>query len=509
MTSDASGLVEQGNASSRGVRHRYFGVLAGVSLGSVIGAVSAFGSRLAPTQLLALALLVFGGASLPIVLSDLSYWVFALILVSPIEALYWRAFDAQIKIYYLVTIFAITAYLLQGAVRGRIGYTRNVLFIPICLFYAVRVVTLAYSPFKVDTSQYLILFALLLGIFFAVTALITDRMRYRRCTLLILLVGTLVCGLGVIQLAAYRLLGLTIAVILPRQYQTLVSLSRASSTFHEPDNFAAYAAYVFMLLLSYWLSRAFRRYRPLLGVGLVLSILALLFAQARAAMVGVACGSVLLLGLLYWGQGRVQLRRLAAVVALAVTLALVLALTSPQTFSTLTYRVRRLFSAEAINPETGLVSAGTSSARVNTILRALEMTVRTPQTSLVGVGFGTWEQYATAIRAEGGAGSNVLPSRSPASILVAAYYDAGVPGLFTLLLIPLAYASGHLRALRYATDEFWRGSLIASLCSFSALFVSFVFTDYSYLGFVWIQLGLAAVAINLATKSGTKVQHEA
>ena len=509
MTTDPFRMVGQENAGSRGVRHRCFGLLAGVSLGSIIGAVSAYWSHLAPTQSLALALLVFGAVSLPIVLSDLSYWVFALILVSPIEALFWRAFDAQIKIYYLVTILAITAYLFQGAVRGRISYTRNTLLIPICLFYAVRVVTLAYSPFKVDTSQYLILFALLVGIFLAVTALITDKIAYKRCTLLILVVGTLVTGLGVIQLAAYRLLGLKIAVFLPRQDQTLVFLSRASSTFHEPDNFAAYAAYVFMLLLSYWLSRAFRRYRPLLGVGLVFSMLALMFAQARAAMVGVVCGSLLLLGLLYWEQRRVQLRRLAAAVALAITLALVLALTSPQTFSALTYRVRRLLSTEAINPQTGLASPGTSSARVNTILRALEISLKTPQTSLVGVGFGTWEKYATVIRAEGGAGSNVLPSRSPASILVGAYYDAGVPGLFTLLLIPLAYAGAHLRALRYTTDEFWRGSLRASLCSFSALFVSFVFTDYFYLGFVWIQLGLAAVAIGLAAKSGTKVQDEA
>ena len=479
-----------------------------VSLGAAIGLVPWLTWRLPPTLSLLLALLPLVCVAAPILLARPVYGFFLLVLLMPVEGIFVRAFDAEIKFYYLAAGALAIICLLASLRRGRITYVRNVLTIPILFFYLVNIASILYSPFKADTLQFLLLFAFLLLIFFLTSFFVTDRRTYEQCLVLILLAGMAVSGLGILQLVLYRFAGLKLLVVLPSQELMLVNLSRISSLFHEADDLGAFLAYLVLLQTSLLASRL-ARHRALLWAGLPLSGLALVLSQTRAALVGVACGLCVLLCLL-WIEGRtVLLRRLVQAVGLVLVLVLLLAALSPGLFRSFTYRATRLLATQSINPITGLVNPTSTSPRILTTRHMLARATENPGRALLGVGFGTWEPYAQELRAQGGPENNVLVSRAGASLPVTAYHDAGVAGVFSVCMIALVYVGSHLRALSRVGDGAWRAYLNASLCSFVALFASLLFSNYFFLGFVWLQLGLGAAVVSLAVKDGYGIGNDA
>jgi len=468
-------------------------------LGAAIGLATSLTWVLSPTQSLLLALLPLACLAIPIMLTRPVYGFFLLVLLMPVEGIFLRAFEAEIKFYYLAAGALAIICLLASMRRGRITYVRNVLTIPIIFFYLVNAASIVYSPFKVDTLQYLMLFAFLLLIFFLVSFFVTDRKFYEQCVILILLAGMAVSSLGILQLALYRFAGLRLFVVLPSQELMLVNLSRISSLFHEADDLGAFLAYLVLLQVSLLASRH-TRHRALLVAGIPLSGLALVLSQTRAALVGLGCGLCVLLFLL-WIEGRtVLLRRLVQALGLVLVSVLVLALVSPGVYQSFAYRATRLLATQSINPITGLANPSSTSPRILTIRHMVSQVSSSPSRALLGVGFGTWEQLAMELREEGGPENNVLLSRGGASLPVTAYYDAGVAGLFSVSLIFLVYVGSHLRALSMVRDGPWRAYLNASLCSFVGLFASLLLSNYFFLGVVWLQLGLGAQLVGLAVE---------
>jgi hypothetical protein len=470
-----------------------------IVLGAAIGLAAALTWRLPTTLSLLLTLLPLVFVAIPIMLSRPVYGFFLLVLLMPVEGIFVRAFDAEIKFYYLAAGALAIICLLASLRRGRVAYVRNVLTIPIIFFYLVNLASILYSPSKVDTLQYLMLFAFLLLIYFLVSFFVTDRKVYEQCLILVLLAGMAVSSLGILQLALYRFVGLRLFVVLPSQELMLVNLSRISSLFHEADDLGAFLTYLILLQTSLLASRL-ARHRVLLLAGLPLSGLALVLSQTRAALVGVAFGLSVLLFLL-WVEGRtVLLRRLVQALALVFVSVVVLALVSPGVFGSFAYRATRLLATQSINPITGLANPTSTSPRILTISHMLSQTSSSPSRALLGVGFGTWEQRAKELRDEGGPENNVLLSKGGASLPVTAYYDGGVAGLLSVCLIALVYVGSHLRALSKVKDSTWRAYLNASLCSFIGLFASLLFSNYFFLGFVWFQLGLGAALVSLVVK---------
>lgn len=483
-------------------------VLLGVCLGIALGAMPSLSWQLPFTQALLLMLLPVIAVTIPIVLARPLYGFFLLLLLLPVEGVFVRAFDAEIKFYYLVAGSLAIVVLLVGLARGRIAYVRNALTIPVLFFYVINLVSILYSPFKVDTLQYLVLFAFLLAIYFLVSFFVGTRRVYEQSLAVILFVGMVVSGLGILQLALYRLMGLKLLVLLPSQETMLANTSRISSLFHEPDDLGAFLAYLVVLQVSL-LTVGLPKHTRLLMGGLPIAALAVVLSESRAALVGIACGLGVLFCVLMMEGKTAVLRRLVQALGVAVVVVFTVAVVSPGVFEMFSYRATRLLATQSINPTTGLVNPRSTSPRILTMQHMLSQATASDNRALLGVGFGTWEQHARQLREEGGAQNNVLLSKGGASLPVTAYYDSGVAGLFSVLLIAVVYVGSHLRALALATDQFWRACLVASLCSFVGLLVSFAFSNYFFLGFVWAQLGLGGAAVSLAVKNRANVRDEA
>jgi hypothetical protein len=316
-------------------------------------------------------------------------------------------------------------------------------------------------------------FSFLAVMYFVLTNNIENETTLKKYFNAIVLIGDIVAGLGILQVAG-QYLGLQSNFFRTIQYE-VVEVGRPVGTFTDPGWFGIYAMFVFLSILPL-LSSQFGWRRIYFSASLFIQIVAILLSFTRAAWIG-AILAVIIYSLMPHRTTQKQKTPKKRLFYVLLSIFIILYLgrqLSPNTFVSFKNRIAGVDAASSIKSRIILTQITFEGVR---------------NKLLFGHGIGSWESELLSDKV-----------RMGPNMFISVMYDAGLLGLVSLLwlliglLVPLITEAWHPKNGLLA--PYTRGILLGIL----GILVSFQFSSGYNNEWFWVAIALGGGTTKLFKK---------
>lgn len=242
------------------------------------------------------------------------YAIYALLIFTPLARASVQGW--AITTIHLVTLIALTAFLLEKSITWDWKWIKTPLDKPIIFLLALCMLSSIFSLHKVTSLWAFILLLNYLVIYYLVIHTIRTRVQFRQLVYLIIGIGTFLAIFGLVKNF------LTNPFLWWDYPEIYKNVYRVTATFGNANNFAGYMEMVIPLLLGMFLT-GLRRPKIIIMVCLVfLFITALIFSFSRGGWIGMLFGLVFMVIALLTNQHFNRKRLVAGIICgfLAVSL---------------------------------------------------------------------------------------------------------------------------------------------------------------------------------------------
>lgn len=367
---------------------------------------------------------------------------------------------AGLRIEHFVFIGAVLAWALRVRPPVRlVNFSRADLWLVAYLALAL-VSSILFAPQLGESLKFLALMLFGVVVYWAVRALAAAPQAFTRAVGVLIVAGAAAAAFGLVAWLAYPL-GINLGV----QIYTLEKFTTHSpfGTLFDSNTLGMYAMAAALLQITLLLDSQFAKWRVLLGVGTILTLVTVALSLTRTAWIGMAVGLVLVLVLSprrRWALAIGGVTLVLVVIALAANSALA---GGPDALANLS--VARILTSRSI------------LFRLDAYVRAWNDFLASP---LLGNGANVFHQKYLA------------PSGTRdwiSNFFLMSLHDTGILGT-TLVLAWLGWLVRETyRALAHAQGMV-RTMLLALSIAYVALFVTYQATTVFWLGFNWVYLGL-------------------
>lgn len=419
----------------------------------------------------ALILLVLFGLFI-IILIKLEFGLYLLIIASVFNRYSVEYAGLTMRPDQLMAVLVVLGLSLQVFIRRK-QLHRSPLDLPIICYVLINVLaSLINSPYFYlrQSLQRCALILVASLCYFAIFNFIDAEEILKKSLKVFLAIGVLEVAYGV---SAVLLLGLTgINIGIQRGYPFLGGVPYG--TLLEANIFGSFSMAIGLILLTYYLSDYYHRWRRLIGLSFVLVMIGLILSYTRAAWLGFLLGLAFLPFLM---RERLFLKSFKMVVAVSAAVVLFAILSSIAVFN-------RIFRTGAyIDRFSNIINLETPAARMR----------------LIGfrVAISEWKGHPFI-----GNGTDTMKLNPQVgwipNIFIITLHDTGVVGLAILLWMLGAFLLICLFTLRRMKNGFYKTNLIAFLVSFIGLMMAYQATSAHWLGFMWIHMGLTMAIIRMS-----------